>query len=221
VSSARASQAGAGGQTDRVLRHSLVDRLIHWSIAVAVLVLLATAFLPILGIQFAWVAIHWSAGLILVAIVLLHIVRALIRQNLNSVWIGMRDLRDAAAILRRTIRIGDQTERKPGKYSFAQKSIHLAFAVVVLATIATGGLMMVKIDTPWWNRDPYWLSDQTWGVVYVVHGLAALLLITMVMAHVYFALRPEKWHFTRSMVVGWITRREYSEQHDPKRWQVD
>jgi hypothetical protein len=43
----------------------------------------------------------------------------------------------------------------------------------------------------------------------------------MVMAHVYFAFRPEKWHFTRSMVVGWITRREFNEQHDPKRWQVD
>jgi formate dehydrogenase subunit gamma len=48
-----------------------------------------------------------------------------------------------------------------------------------------------------------------------------LLLITMVMMHVYFALRPEKLKFTRAMFRGWITRREFDEHHDPKRWQVD
>jgi cytochrome b subunit of formate dehydrogenase len=57
-------------------------------------------------------------------------------------------------------------------------------------------------------------------VVYVVHGLSALMLITMVMTHVYFALRPEKAMFLRSMVRGWITRGEYETMHDPQRWQV-
>ena len=47
------------------------------------------------------------------------------------------------------------------------------------------------------------------------------LLITMVMLHVYFALRPEKLKFTRAMIRGWITRREFDEHHDPNRWQVD
>jgi formate dehydrogenase subunit gamma len=65
------------------------------------------------------------------------------------------------------------------------------------------------------------LPDATWGVVYVLHGLAALLLITMVMTHVYFALRPEKRLFTRSMIKGWITRAEYVEHHDPERWRVN
>jgi cytochrome b subunit of formate dehydrogenase len=110
---------------------------------------------------------------------------------------------------------------KPGKYSFAQKLIHLAFTVVVLTAIATGGLMMVKIDTPWWDRNPYWISDASWGIVYVLHGLSALLLITMVMTHVYFALRPEKFLYLRSMIAGWITRKEYQHLHDPTRWQVD
>jgi cytochrome b subunit of formate dehydrogenase len=55
----------------------------------------------------------------------------------------------------------------------------------------------------------------------VLHGFAALMLVTMVMLHVYFALRPEKLEFTRAMIRGWITRREPDEHHDPKRWQVD
>jgi cytochrome b subunit of formate dehydrogenase len=212
--------AVSGVSAGRIVRHRLADRLIHWLAAAAVLVLLATAFLPIVGIDFGWVTIHWSAGWVLIAVVLLHILRASFWQDFRSIWIGAADLRDALAIVRKTLRLGDPPLRRPGKYSFAQKFIHLAFTIVLLAAMITGSLMMVKIDTPWWDRNPYWLGDASWGVVYVVHGLAALLLVTMVMAHVYFALRPEKWLFTRAMLAGWITRDEYARHHDPERWQV-
>jgi len=186
-----------------------------------VLVLLGTAFLPILGLEFAWVAIHWWTGIALTALVLIHAVRALGWQRLRDVWIDRDDVADAVAIVGTTLRLADVRARKPGKYSFAQKLIHLAFALVVLAAIVTGGLMLVRIDTPWWERNPYWLDGATWGTIYVVHGLSALLLVTMIMCHVYFALRPEKLFFTRSMLLGWITRDEYARQHDPSRWQVD
>jgi formate dehydrogenase subunit gamma len=43
----------------------------------------------------------------------------------------------------------------------------------------------------------------------------------MVMIHIYFALRPEKLLYTRAMIRGSITRAEYEEHHDPKRWQVN
>ena len=39
-------------------------------------------------------------------------------------------------------------------------------------------------------------------------------------AHVYFAVRPEKWWITKSMIFGWITRRQYLEHHEPARWPV-
>ena len=81
--------------------------------------------------------------------------------------------------------------------------------------------MLVKIDTPWWERDPYWLSESTWGVIYILHDLAALLLVIMIMMHVYFALRPEKLFFARSMILGWITGGEHAAHHDPKRWRAD
>jgi hypothetical protein len=42
----------------------------------------------------------------------------------------------------------------------------------------------------------------------------------MVIAHVYFAIRPEKWWMTRSMIKGWITREEYVDHFDPKQWPV-
>lgn len=204
----------------RVLRHALVDRVFHWVSAACVLTLLGTAFLPILGIEFGWVTVHWVTGLVLGAAVVFHIVRVLVGSKLRAMWIGTDDVRDTLAATSAALR-REAVAIRTGKYSLAQKVIHHAFALVVLTTLATGGLMLLRIDTPWWQRNPYLLADSTWGVVYVLHGLAALVLVTMVMMHIYFALRPEKLLFTRAMIRGWITRAEFDEHHDPKRWQVD
>ena len=205
----------------RLVRHSLIDRVLHWATAVSVVILIATAFLPILGVEFAWVTVHWVTGIVLAAVILIHVVRALFWQDLGSMWIGLRDLRDGIQLAKWAFRFSDIPPALAGKYSLAQKAIHHIFTVVILTTLVTGGLMLVKIDTPWWERDPYWLGEDTWGAIYVLHDLAALLLVTMVMAHVYFALRPEKLYFTRSMIMGWITRDEHAAHHDPERWRVD
>jgi cytochrome b subunit of formate dehydrogenase len=204
-----------------IRRHAGFDRLLHWLIAVCVLLLLATAFLPILGLEFGWVAIHWWTGFVLTALVVAHILRSLTPARLGRIWIGPRDVRDVLAQARMQLRLSGAPAAKPGKYSFAQKFIHLAFAVVVLTAITTGALMMVKTDTPWWDRNPYWVSDATWGVIYVLHGVSALLLITMVMTHVYFALRPEKKAFLRAMIGGTMTRADYELLHDPERWKPE
>jgi len=219
TTSSRANSRGSA-TADRVVRHALPDRVFHWISAACVLILLGTAFLPIVGVEFAWVAVHWMTGVVLAAAVLFHIARVLVRGTLRSMWIGRADLTDAldvaGAALRRTF-----PTRRPGKYSVAQKLIHHAFAIVVLTTLVTGGFLLLRIDAPWWQRNPYLFTDATWGIVYILHGLAALMLVTMVMMHVYFALRPEKLKFTRAMIFGWITRREFNEHHDPQRWQVD
>jgi len=185
------------------------------------MILLATAFLPILGLEFAWVTLHWTTGIVLAATVLVHVVRALFWQDLRSMWIGVRDLRDGIQLAKWSLRRSHIPPGLAGKYSLAQKTIHHAFSVVVLTTVVTGGLMLVKIDTPWWERNPYWLGEDTWGVIYVLHDVTALLLITMVMAHIYFALRPEKLFFTRAMILGWITQDEHASHHDPERWRAD
>jgi cytochrome b subunit of formate dehydrogenase len=215
------SRANPGGSTaDRIVRHAFRDRVLHWIMAACVLVLLGTAFLPIVGLEFPWVAIHWMTGVALAVAVLLHVVSVLARGTWRAMWIGRADFADVAdvvgAALRRAL-----PARKPGKYSVAQKAIHHAFTLVVLTTLVTGGFLLLRIDTPWWRRNPYVFGDSTWGIVYVLHGLAALMLVTMVMLHVYFALRPEKLKFTRAMILGWITRREFDEHHDKERWQVD
>jgi cytochrome b subunit of formate dehydrogenase len=86
--------------------------------------------------------------------------------------------------------------------------------------VITGLLMMPRIRTPLFTRDPYYMTDSTWGFTYVLHGLAGVGLVGLVIAHVYFAVRPDKWWITKGMIFGWIPRRLYLEHHDPQRWKV-
>jgi formate dehydrogenase subunit gamma len=208
----------ASTASGRVIRHLFADRLYHWLMAIAVLVLMGTAFLPILGIKFQWVDIHWMTGVLLAVLVLIHAVRALIWQDWRNMMIGPSDICDLWKGLRAVLSGGPSP--LPGKYNALQKFYHLAVAILILAIVATGLLMLLKIDTPLWRRDPYWFSNESWGIIYAVHGLGAMAMVSLVIIHSYFALRPDEWHLTRSMFRGWISRNEYSEHHDPHRWKA-
>ena len=96
---------------------------------------------------------------------------------------------------------------------------HLAIVVAALTVVASGLFMMVRVQTPFLTRNPYIFGDSTWGLV-VSHGIGGVTLVGLVIAHVYFAVRPEKWWITKSMILGWITRRQYLEHHDPDRWAI-
>jgi len=61
------SPALAAQYPEKIHRHSLVARLFHWVMSVAMFALLITAFLPRMGYPFAWVTWHWIAGLVLTA----------------------------------------------------------------------------------------------------------------------------------------------------------
>jgi formate dehydrogenase subunit gamma len=205
-------------ETDRVVRHRLPDRLYHWTMAAAVLTLLGTGFLPILGWKFEWVTAHWIAGLVLAALVALHIVRASVWLDFWSMVVGFDDVQSGWRAVCQAFGRRGPLPLKPGKYSLLQKLYHLAVAGVVLALVATGLLMLLKIDTPLWRRNPYWFSDQAWGVIYVIHDLCAMSVITLLIAHIYFALRPEKLWMSRSMIRGWVANSDYRVHHDPMRW---
>lgn len=213
--------AAAGASVPaRVVRHDLPSRLFHWTMAASMFALLITAFVPVMGIQFDWVPIHWIAGLVLIGTVLFHIIHASFFQRLMSVWVSRRDVSEGMKELLYIVRGRGAPEEKAGKYPVANKLYHHGAAIATVAAIVTGLFMMVRIDTPVFEQNQYLLSDSTWGVIYVLHGVAGVGLVLMVIAHVYFAIRPEKQWQTRSMIKGWITRDEYLAHHDPERWPV-
>jgi len=194
-------------------------RLFHWVMAAAMFTLLFTAFLPVAGVKFPWVTWHWMAGLVLTGSIVFHVVHATVWLDFWSIWVGPKDIPELKAELMRELG-RDVPGPKSGKYPLGNRLYHLAIVVTALGAVVSGVLMMSRVRTPVFTRNPYLLSDATWGVTYVSHGLAGVALVGLVIAHVYFAIRPEKWWITKGMILGWITRRQYLEHHEPDRWRV-
>jgi cytochrome b subunit of formate dehydrogenase len=107
------------------------------------------------------------------------------------------------------------------KYPLENKLYHGVIILAGLAAIVTGLFMMKRVQTIFFTRNPYLFSDMTWGMMYVLHGLAGVGLIALVMVHVYFGIRPEKRPITKAMIYGWMNRDFYLEEHDPQRWAVE
>jgi cytochrome b subunit of formate dehydrogenase len=203
----------------RIERHTFMARMFHWVMAASMFVLLFTAFLPIVGIKFAWVQWHWMAGLVLTGSIIYHIIHATFFLDFWSIWVGPRDIPEFKAEMMRELGHEDAGP-KPGKYPLGNRLYHLAILVTGIAVSITGILMMARIRTPMFTRNPYMMQDGTWGFTYVLHGAMGVGLVGLVIAHVYFAVRPEKWWITKSMIFGFVTRRQYLEYHDPARWRV-
>jgi formate dehydrogenase subunit gamma len=193
----------------KVNRHDAIDRAFHWIMAASVLVLIATGVMPIIGIKFAWLDIHWIAGLVLTFVVAFHIIRATFWQDFKSMLLTPADFAEPF-----------DESRKPGKYSFEQKGMHWAMTILVLLVIVTGVILFTHINTPFWDR-PSVSDEAQLGLMFLLHGLATLSLIAFTAIHIYFAVRPEKQFYTRSMVKGWISEAEMDAYHDKNKWKVE
>jgi len=215
------STAGTLELPPRIPRHSLAARLFHWIMAAAMFVLLFTAFLPRVGIQFNWVTYHWIAGTVLTVSILFHIIHATFYLDFWSIWPDRSDLEDAWKRFQRFMGKRAESPRKFAKYPLENKLYHGVVILSGLAVIVTGICMMFRVRTVFFPRNPYLFSDMTWGVMYVFHGLAGVGLITLTIVHVYFAVRPEKLPITASMIVGSMSREFYLKEHDPKRWVIE
>ncbi len=204
----------------RVMRHSAAARAFHWIMSAAMLVLLFTAFLPKAGLQFDWVTYHWIAGAVLTASILFHIIHASFWLDFRAIWPDQIDMKDA---WHRTLAFFGRPAplpRKFAKYPLENKLYHGVIMIVGLAVIVTGVFMMFRIRTIFFAREPYLFSDMTWGMIYVLHGLAGVGLIALIIVHIYFGVRPEKLPITKSMIFGWMCREFYLHEHDPARWVV-
>jgi cytochrome b subunit of formate dehydrogenase len=153
--------------------------------------------------------------------IIFHIIHASFFMDFWAIWPDRIDLRDA---WRRTLRAAGKAEPPPdrfAKYPLENKLYHGAIIAAGLSAIVTGVFMMSRVRTIFFPRNPYLFSDMTWGMMYVLHGLAGVGLIALIMVHVYFGLRPEKRPITKSMIFGWMSRDFYLQEHDPQRWAVD
>ena len=204
----------------RVKRHSLAARMFHWIMAAAMLTLLVTAFLPKVGVQFNWVPIHWIAGLVLTASIIFHIIHASFFMDFWAIWPNKEDLEEGSNRMKRALGQDAPAPRRFPKYPLENKMYHGVIVLAGLAVILTGVFMIFRVRTGILPRNPYLFGDMTWGLMYVLHGLAGVGLIGLVMVHIYFAMRPEKFVLTKSMVFGTLPKEYYLSHYDGERWVV-
>jgi cytochrome b subunit of formate dehydrogenase len=205
---------------ERVPRHSLAARLFHWIMAAAMFALLFTAFLPKVGLPIDWVMYHWIAGIVLTGSVIFHVIHASFYLDFWSIWPDKTDLKDSWKRVQRFVGEPAPLPRRTGKYPLDNKLYHGMIVLTGLSVMFTGIFMMFRVRTGLLPRNPYLFGDMTWGLMYVLHGLAGISLIALVIVHVYFAVRPEKLPITASMIVGTMSREFYLKEHDPDRWVV-
>ncbi len=204
----------------RVNRHSLAARLFHWIMAAAMLTLLVTAFLPKVGVQFNWVPIHWIAGLVLTASIIFHVIHASFFMDFWAIWPNKQDLQEGSNRMKRALGQDAPPPRRFAKYPIENKMYHGIIVLAGLAVILTGAFMIFRVRTGIFPRNPYLFGDMTWGLMYVLHGLAGVGLIALVIVHIYFAMRPEKFVLTKSMAFGTLPKEYYLSHYDTERWVV-
>ncbi len=160
------------------------------------------------------------AGLVLTGSIIFHIFHATFWLDFWSIWVGPKDIPEFKAEILRELG-HDVPGPKPGKYPLGNRLYHLAIVVVGLAAVLDGhahdASASARLSSP---AIRYFMSDTTWGLTYLLHGFAGVGLVGLVIAHVYFAVRPDQCWITKGMIFGWITRRQYLEHHDRGRWNV-
>ena len=92
---------------------------------------------------------------------------------------------------------------QPAKHDAFQESCHRTVAVTLLATVATGLIMLAKIATTFRKRDPSLLPEPVWGVTYVIQGLGAMLLVLLflVTLHICLSLVPCHCAYLASIIL--------------------
>src|SRR5260221_6454359 len=149
----------------KIERHNLAARLFHWVMAASMFVLLFTAFLPIVGIRFAWVTWHWAAGLVLSASIIFHIVHATFWLDFWSIWVGPKDIPEFKAEILRELG-HDVPGPKSGKYPLGNRLYHLAIVVTGLAVLGTALFLLGGGRGRAFTPNRHLLRDTTWGLVY-------------------------------------------------------
>ena len=220
VATGEVDEDEARGLPEKLQRHKPGARGFHWSMSATMFALLITAFFPVIGIRFPWVTIHWIAGVLLILTVIYHIYHVFAKQDFWTMWIDRRDVEEGKLGLKAAMGQADIERPRAGKYPVDQKMFHHVAMIATLGAVVTGVLMMFRVDNFLLPMNTYMFSDTAWGWIYVIHGVCGIGLIFLVIAHVYFAIRPEKRWMTWSMINGWIDRERYLQNHDPARWTV-
>ena len=208
-------------EEDEIRRHTLFQRIYHWSNAIAILILVISGWMiyqtpgspeSAAAGPFAWH--RWGVAFLLVGILFHLIYESFIARDPNPMVFNFSEIRKILAIFKNFFGVS-KFYPMAGKYHPGQIFFHWTVAANILALILTGFVLW----KPFRDLLPLPFFGLGWNFIFycrLLHGLFAATLIASLMGHIYFALFIKKnWTETQSMVTGRIPAREYFQTHLP------
>lgn len=207
-------------QKAKVLRQSVVNRFVHWTTALSILLLIITGLgqLPLytrynvtklpgaawLGNYFITIDLHYLGAIGLIFAVSFHIVNALIRKEFD-IFPRRGDMKESYEIIKAMLTKGK--EPPSDKYLAEQRIAYLFIGVSILLLIVTGMIKIIKnipgVDLPYpllyWNT--------------ALHNLGTVLIIFGIIGHLAAFLIKENRALLPGMFTGYIDRDYVKHRH--------
>jgi formate dehydrogenase subunit gamma len=224
---------------EEVERFTLTQRVGHWVMAISIFLLMLSGFIimntdvtinALPGVS--WLALHELTGIILIGYTVFHVGHVAAKGTWMKMWFSRNDLEDQLVRVKNFFGLTEEYPRQ-FEYPGAQKMLHAGVTAATLGLIVTGLVLLRRLNfVGLWEatREFSFLGiDFTLGQAgslgliswsFVVHDFLAIGMVALVMGHVYFALRPQEWGITRSMITGNVPTELYAEKYDPRSWTV-
>ncbi|WP_298038553.1 cytochrome b/b6 domain-containing protein [uncultured Desulfuromonas sp.] len=211
--------------SEKVVRHSLAVRLVHWLVAISGLLLIFTGMgelpmykrynlvkLPGLG----WAGdfelnliLHYGTAVVFGAAVCFHLVYHLRRRELAA-WPQKGDFRESLSIIKALLSGGEEPPH--GKFLAEQRLAYAATGAVSLLLLLTGLLKSYK------NLGAIVIDPSILQVVTVLHTVGTMVFMLLIIAHVgAFALRAN-WPLLPTMLTGAVNRDYARRRH--RKWRI-
>lgn len=197
---------------NRIKRHSKIELLEHWSIAISGIVLLFTGLgcLPLYKRYyitelpgFAWTGdfynvtvVHYIASIVFLSAVVFHIVYHGLRGDF-SLLPKKGDISKSIKVLAAMIGLGK--EPPSDKYLPEQRIAYLGIGLVIMMITVTGVIKVLK------NLEWIVLSPMAESINTIVHTLTGFLFMLALIVHVgTVVLFKSNWPLLKSMFTGYV-----------------
>ncbi|ACI21614.1 MULTISPECIES: formate dehydrogenase subunit gamma [Thermodesulfovibrio] len=206
---------------NKIKRHSIIEIIEHWSIALSGIILLFTGLgcLPLYKRYyitdlpgFAWTGdfynvtlIHYIASIVFVAGVIFHVFYHGLRKDF-ALLPKKGDLSQSIKVLLAMIGIGK--EPPSDKYLPEQRIAYVGIGLIVLILTVTGIIKVLK------NLEWIVLSPGLESINTLVHTLTGFLFIIAFFVHVATViLFKSNWPLLKSMFTGWVDEEYVKQRH--------
>lgn len=224
---------------EQVERFSVTQRVGHWVMAISIFALMLSGFLimntevtvnALPGVS--WLALHELTGIILIGYTVFHVGHVAAKGTWMKMWFSREDLEDQFVRIKNFLGLTEEYPRQ-FEYPGAQKFLHWGVTGATLGLIVTGLVLLRRL-----NFIGLWEATREFSFLgvaftlgqagslgliswsFVIHDFLAIAMVSLVMGHIYFAIRPQEWEVTRSMITGNVPINMYAEKYDPRSWTV-